>query len=502
MKTWETAELADLWSEPTPLPNGLPPVPSFGEHLLPVDLRPWVVDIAERMCCPLDFVGIPAMVAAGSLIGRRVTVRPEMHTDWSEAGNLWGCIVGPPGTLKSPAIREALGPMRRLEALAAETYTAEQQRFQIDLTLRKLAKEESEARARKAIKQGEHGSARAALEGSEEPEPPTPVRFMTSDSTAEKLGELCRDNPNGILVHRDELISMFSDLDREEKASARGFFLSAWSGLDGYTFDRIGRGTVRVAAVNVSILGTTQPNRLAGYVRDSLRDRDDGMVQRLQLLAWPDLGPAWEPQDRWPNSAAREGAFGCYNRLAELTPESVGASTDGLLSVLAPPSLRVSPESNEMFVEWRLGLEARIRSEDMAPAFAAHLSKYRGLIPRLALVSHLASGGSGPVSVRAMSAALDWSEYLEAHAARAFASTAIDDASAARAIWRRIKRGDLKSPFTPRDIYRHCWSGLLETDRVEAGLAVLTECGWIRAETLNTGGRPSTIYHVNPRART
>jgi len=68
------------------------------------------------MQCPLDFVGIAAMFALGSVIGRRVGIRPETKGNWTETGNLWGCIVGKPGVMKSPAIAEALAPIRKLEA--------------------------------------------------------------------------------------------------------------------------------------------------------------------------------------------------------------------------------------------------------------------------------------------------------------------------------------------------------------------------------------------------
>jgi putative DNA primase/helicase len=38
-----------------------------------------------------------------------------MRTDWLELPNLWGCIVGRPGAMKSPAMMEALKPLHRLE---------------------------------------------------------------------------------------------------------------------------------------------------------------------------------------------------------------------------------------------------------------------------------------------------------------------------------------------------------------------------------------------------
>jgi hypothetical protein len=63
-----------------------------------------------------------------------------------------------------------------------------------------------------------------------EPREPTERRYVTNDTSYEKLGEILAENPNGILAHRDELVSLLKTLDREEFAAARGFFLTAWNG--------------------------------------------------------------------------------------------------------------------------------------------------------------------------------------------------------------------------------------------------------------------------------
>src|SRR6187401_2750712 len=72
-----------------------------------------------------------------------------------------------------------------------------------------------------------------------EPQEPSERRYITNDTSYEKLGEILAENPNGVLAHRDELVSLLKTLDREDFAAARGFFLTAWGGKDSYTFDRI-----------------------------------------------------------------------------------------------------------------------------------------------------------------------------------------------------------------------------------------------------------------------
>jgi Protein of unknown function (DUF3987) len=490
----------EAWPDPAPLRDELPTVAPFHPDMLPSRLRGWVVDIATRMSLPLDMVAIPAMVAAGSVIGRRVGIRPQENTDWIEVGNLWGCVVAPPGFLKSPAASEALKPLRRLETKAAADFKEAMVAHVCAEELHKIEKEAAAGAAKKAMKDCGRDAAIAKLSGVERPSPPVERRYLTSDATAEKLGEICLANPEGVMVHRDEVVSLFADLEREEKASARGFFLSAWNGQEAYTFDRIGRGTLRIPALNVSLFGTTQPHRLASYIRDSLRRIDDGMVQRLQLLAWPDFTGDYVEADRWPDSEARTRANECFDYLASIDTQEIRAEVDDYGNPHAVPFLRFDGEALAAFRFWRDSLEKRVRSDELSASLRSHFAKYRGLIPRLALICHLAGDGEGPVTGNALQQALRWADYLESHAHRAYASLGIANAEAARAIWRRVELGQVTAPFTARDIHRKGWSGLADIERVKAGLEALEEADWIASEKTETRGRPAVIYRTNPKA--
>jgi hypothetical protein len=96
------------WPEPQPLPEGLPPVTAFDTAMLPDTLKPWATDICERVQCPPDFVAVAIMAGLGSIIGRKLGIRPQARTDWTVAPNQWALVVGRPGVLKSPAMEAAL----------------------------------------------------------------------------------------------------------------------------------------------------------------------------------------------------------------------------------------------------------------------------------------------------------------------------------------------------------------------------------------------------------
>lgn len=491
----------DDWPEPLSLGDELLPVMPCEVDMLPAALGPWLGDIAERMNVPLDMVAIPALVAAGSLIGRRVGIRPQQHTDWQEAGNLWGCVVAPPGAKKSPAASEALAPLKALENDAAKANGEVMADHERAMRAHRLASDHADRAARAALNKGDDPLA-ALGNLAPAPEAPAERRYLTSDATAEKLGEICAANPHGVAVHRDELLSLFIELDRDERAGARGFFLSGWNGNDSYTFDRIGRGTIRIPAVNISLFGTTQPDRLARYMTGSLHRFNDGMVQRLQLLAWPDFSRPYVECDRAAISEARQAAWGFYSRLGSLDTHELRAEWDSTAGPGHYPFLRFATDAQGLFSRWMEGLEGKVRGGEFEPALTAHLGKYRGLIPRLALLCHIANGASGPIGREALQMAIRWGEYLESHARRAYGAIALDNASAARSIWRRVARGDLSQPFSARDVYRRGWTGL-DRQRVEGGLNALCGADWLASEEAGTapgGGRRSTLYRPNPKA--
>lgn len=181
------ASKPDRWPEPKPLPAGLRPVQAFDRDLLPESIAPWVFDIADRMQCPPDFVAVPALVALGSVIGRKLAIRPQRRTDWCEVANLWGCIVGRPGAMKSPAISEALKPLHRAERAAREIYEAEAQEYALAMEAYKISKEGLTAKARAAVKTG--GAIDPMDLAVNEPAEPVARRYVVNDTSYEALGE-------------------------------------------------------------------------------------------------------------------------------------------------------------------------------------------------------------------------------------------------------------------------------------------------------------------------
>jgi putative DNA primase/helicase len=263
------------------------------------------------------------------------------------------------------------------------------------------------------------------------------------------------------------------------------------------------RGKTHIEAACVSVLGSAQPGRIAEYIRRAVSGGagDDGLIQRFGLLVWPDQSPKWESVDRYPNSAAREKAWGCFVGFGTLDPRAIGA--EPISPFQSVPVLRLDAEAHDLFLEWRKDLERNLRSDALHPALASHFAKYRKLVPTLALINHLADVGCGPVGKAAMVRALGMVTYLETHARRAFGAGPEAETAAAKAILSRIRKGDLADDFSARDVYRRGWSNLSDRDHVQAGLDLLCDLDWIAPvdKRSHAGGRPTTYYHINPRVK-
>ncbi len=489
--------------DPIPLPDELLPVKPFSYNLLPDALRPWVADVVSRMQCPPDFVAASLLAVLAVLVGRCIAIRPQMLTDWTVIANLWVLLVGRPGVMKSPAQEASLSQLKPLVARAIERYETELCFSEQCRQVAKLKARAGEKAAGKKLEKDAKADVSELLTVETAPEPVL-QRYYTTDATPEALGELLRQNPNGLLVHRDEMVSLIRSFDREDRAEARGLYLTGWNGDSSYIFDRIGRGmNLHIPAVCLSLLGGTQPARLAEYIRHAVKGgaADDGLIQRFGLLVWPDNSGEWKNVDRQPDEDAKKLASRVFDNLAELDPTLVGAmqDLDNYGQPTGVPYLRFDDEAHALFLEWRTDLEHRLSGGELHPALESHLAKYRKTVPAIALLLHLADDGRGPVSMKATERALAWAEYLESHARRAYGSITHGATTTAKEILRRIRSGDLAASFSSKDVWRPCWSKLSDREQVGAGLEMLVDYGWlIEHRDNNTGGRPAITYHAHP----
>lgn len=246
------------WGELQPLPPGRPPAPNMPPALVPEALRPWLVDASERMSTRLELFTPPALVSLGSLFGRKIAVRPKRDTSWTEPLNLYGVVISPPSSMKTPALNEANSHLQTIAGDAMREFEqgVAQREAMLELARMELA-ELKKGGGKKGTKTTPEVLAAAYERLAKLEAENHPRRYVANDSTTEKMAELLVQNPNGFLVLRDELIGLLKSFEKHGRESDRAFYLEAWGGKNPFYVDRIGRGSFRVPAVCLSVMGTT-----------------------------------------------------------------------------------------------------------------------------------------------------------------------------------------------------------------------------------------------------
>ncbi len=493
---YEIALQQNGWGEIKPITAALLPVEPFSLLQLPTPLMNYVYDVADSQQAPMDFIAISALCALAAVIGNGVRVAPKQHANWKIVPNLWGVIVGEPSTMKTGTMDAALEPLYEFQDEWHQEWVKKKKQQETKEILSELDKREKKKQAYKALKDQDEEQALALLsqtlehKESEEDDSSIKRRLIVNDVTVEKLGELLKENPRGLLLVRDELAGFLSNLARKEYQSDRSFYLTAFNGNKSYTYDRIGRGTIFIPNATVSIIGGIQPARIIPIIQDMHRGiNDDGLMQRFQMLIFPDERQEQLWVDRPPNQKAWESYQGVFRSLYDKP----------LGSPKYPITIRFSAEAQEMFREWWEDFQKRIKNGHFSASLKAHLLKMNQTIPTLALIFELADGGSFEINRNALERALYWEKYLLSHVKRLYAAA---DSLATEGAKLIVERCDcLPDVFTTRDIYKRDWKCFKDNEAVKQALELLCRCNYIReisGDKSSQGGRPTIRYEWNP----
>ncbi|NNA91281.1 YfjI family protein [Pseudomonas brenneri] len=468
---------------PKPLPSGLAMVMPWRDELLPTAFQEYVRDVAERTQCPPDFVGVALVIAVSAVVGRKFTIHPKQHDDWMVVPNQWGVIIGRPSAMKTPALKQALRPLDALETRERKQQEMALEEHRTNNELLDIERKAARSKATKLVGSGDKIGAREELtKVSSDMQTPVQRRYTVNDSTVEKLGELLNENPNGLLLVRDELGGWLATIQSEEGSVARAFYLECFDGNGSFTYDRIGRGTIFIESCCLSLIGGIQPSRIASLVSAAISgELDDGLIQRLQLAVYPDDVRDWRLVDRWPNKAAAE----CVERIIDQLDR---------LPVETRSALRFSPDAQEIFNAWYTSHMQASRSEYLHPALQSHYLKMPKTIAGLALLFELIEGGREAVGSDSTDRAIEWANYLMSHALRLYGAVINAPLLGARMILERQQK--LSEPFTAREVRQRDWTGLGSQDAVNNALAVLAKHDFIVGYDVSgeKGGRPSTRY--------
>jgi hypothetical protein len=396
---------------------------------------------------------LAALVAAAGIVSDEVRVSVDPRISWSESPRLWGLLLGPPGSAKTPAIRAAMGAHQELQR---------------------------ELRRR-------HEIATAGLADGERK--PAPQLVFSNDATIEAMSDILAATPRGLLSVCEELDSWLGAHDAYrggQGSKDRGEWLRLFDGGP-HQVDRIRRGSVYVTNWGVSLLGATTP---AGLRRHAKNLPPDGLIQRFLVVLMQ------HPTERDLSIGAAEvrtARDAWERRLREL-------------HALPACTVRMMPEALEILQE----RHAAMRRECSAAAglsepFAGHLAKHPGLLARVALVHHCllngAAAGEVPLVAESVLGAIGILRRLARHALVMF-DTLADRGGAlplARAVGAMLVVRGLDIVHR-RDLIHRCraFRDASEIEQ-ESALRLLVDAAWLTPvdDARQYRGRPAS-FSVHP----
>ncbi|MGE7469761.1 DUF3987 domain-containing protein [Bosea sp. NPDC003192] len=332
-------EPIDIFGDASPAELGRLP-----SNSVPSAVLPWIASEARRKGVPEAFAAACAVGAVSAAIGNSLRIQVRQHdTEWTEPASLWICLVGEPGSGKSPIISEALRPLRDQDRDWA----------QVDMPRHARWLE----------------TKRKPPGGIPLPEPSI-RRAVVDDVTLEKQIKIHADNPRGILRAPDELVSLLGALGAYKKdgSADRGQMLRFFDG-GSITVDRVSSAPVRADCALMSLLAGTQPEKIAKLTSDL---GADGMLQRF--LFFRHDGSRRTGADEAPDREAQEA----YRRLVR-----------GLASAPAGCHiLRMTPEAQAVFRASTGIIKTQAELPGASSAWRGHVEKWEKILARLTLCFH------------------------------------------------------------------------------------------------------------------
>jgi hypothetical protein len=322
--------------------------PPFNLELVPSIIANYARDESEISGIDPVAIAIPCVVACAAAIDNRIKIQPKRHvTNWTEPAILWGAILGDPSTMKTHGINCALSKTR-------------------EINFADIVENEREE------KEWRHNCEVIKANGGITPDKPLIKRATINDVTVEKAADLLSQcEPRGILLEKDELNGWLESMDAykgKSNSGDRAFWLEGYNG-GSRSVDRLGRGTIAVKHIGISVIGGIQVEVLRSFSNAS---NHDGMLPRMMIFSCRD---SQQGTDRPNNHALKEK----YEDLIRWLYQLQGPIDDG--------RVRLSEEAHKV----REVVSEKIHKiSNLFPNkfVKASVGKWQGLYVRLMLVYH------------------------------------------------------------------------------------------------------------------
>ena len=466
----------------------LPSVDLFPVEILPETVSRLVMEGAEAIGCPPDFLALAALAVCAGVIGRSVSL--HLKDGYFAKSIVFGAIVGPPSDGKTPALSQVGTPIERIDDILQTAFDQE------------LARREQEAEAAEDSKG----------KGQKSKPPPLPKlgRIAVDDITMETLPLILAENPRGLIRIQDELSAFILGLNQYKggRGNDRSIALKLWAG-ESIQKDRVGHEAnipIRCRHPFLSIIGGLTPDMLGAMVDP--KGRVDGFVERF-VFCYPDPRPIPD----WSDKGVPEDVIEDWCDLViRLWTRQLNIKEGRSV----PHVLFFSKEGRDEWKRLYNAFAAEMNSPTFLPSLRGTWGKLREYAGRLALILALMEQAADPtaddgalptVGIETVRAAWRLISYFKSHARRVHTAIAQGTGGGGGPVVRVIVdwlRADTRLAFSESE-FKQARRTIEPADLADA-LDFLSKQNAIRLQShpeeqkdRRKGGRPrSNVYEVNP----
>lgn len=459
--------------------NEIKPV-KFPVHVFPDSISEFVLKMAEAINCPAEYIAIPMLSCFAMAMSNRRVV--ELKKGWREYAILYAAIVGRPGTKKSPALNNAILPIKRLEDQYKAQSSQDKEKYQEE-----CRKYDDEILKWKTLNKSE----RLNEEIPKKPIKPNPKQIMTNDITIEAIVDLLQKNNSGVLCHMDELSGWIKGMNQYKSGSGNDLekWLSLWSAVS-QIINRKGQDPIYTDNPFVNIVGGIQPDVLDVFI-----GKDNGLIDRI-LFSFPveiaplitDIEVPQELDDRLTI---------VFNRLYEVHFKNEFEHREPYVTIFSPSAYSKFKDyvNNKLYKE--------MTSDQMPYYLRGAWAKFPGYIARFALIIQGMNFGDNKkslneIDVDSLSKAIRIAEYFMENAKKVYAflnSSKLDRKVELAERW--INKNGGKAGL--REMYSNKVAGCKNRSQAKTLLEEMVdrELGDLKEIPAKGGGRSTYIFFLD-----
>lgn len=334
----------------------------FEKNEFPVSIFPDVIsDLIQEL---KDYEGFPVEFSSGSILVAFATAigtntQLKFKEKFTVMANIYCMLCGNPGSSKTHPIKALFEPIWEKQKMYYEDYLKQMEQYSFFESTSKQNKE--------------------PLSGNTKPKP----RLITLDNfTLEILLLRLSENPCGITVVVDELLSFFDNMNRyNSSGSDSETYNSLWSNYP-LRVDRKTTDSFYIPPTAVSIFGTIQPAVLENVFSKG-KDKN-GLAARFLFIMPEGLLPV-----KWSNIDTSHDLYKKYSQaIHKLLDAEHHIDENG---ILIPNFLKFTKEASERIIKWQSS-EDEYFGESLIEMGSSYYEAFRKLDTyalRFALILHM-----------------------------------------------------------------------------------------------------------------